>query len=432
MLEPIASSPIALDIKTMFVIATSVTAMLGVFLLFAWSRDRVRALAWWGCAYLVGGFAVALWSVEPAVAPMLPSGMSNAFLFVACGMIWNAGRLFHGRPVLWGAMAAGPLVWLLACMYPDFVASLTARIVLSSVIISIYTYLTAMELWSERRKHLMRGWPSVVVPILHGAVFLAPIPLASILPDDRGAVTAASGWIAVFALEVMLYLVGSAFMVLVLTKERTVRFYKVAALTDDLTGLLNRRGFYEAAEQLMARRAKLAVPVCALVLDLDDFKLVNDRFGHATGDAALRVFGKTVTASTRTTDIIGRLGGEEFVALLPGPIEGAMIVAERVRAAFQLAGASVAGCPLNVTVSIGVASALGQVDIAVLLARADAALYRAKQNGRNRIEAAPPEEIVVAIDGELAPAAAGAAVARAAGVVNASAWHETKAPLSAA
>src|SRR5262249_41880765 len=194
------------------------------------------------------------------------------------------------------------------------------------------------------------------------------------------------------------------FMMAMLSKERTVRIYKVASLTDDLTGLLNRRGFYEAAEQLVARQARLHEPVCALVMDLDEFKLVNDRYGHATGDAVLRLFGKTIAASTRTTDLIGRIGGEEFVAVLPGSIEGAMIVAERVRAAFQIAGAAVAGCPINATVSIGAASAVGNDDIAVLLARADAALYRAKLNGRNRVEAARPEEVIIGTDGQALPA----------------------------
>src|SRR4051812_8819241 len=216
MLETMARSPIVLDITTLFVVATTVTAMLGVFLLVAWVRDRERALAWWGCAYLVGSFAMALWSIAPAISSLLPPGTSNALLFVACGMIWNAARLFHGRSIFWTALAAGPVVWLLACINPQFSASLAARIVLSSVIISIYTYLSAMELWRERRRNLRRHWPAILVPILHGAVFLAPIPLASVLPDDQGAGSAASGWIAVFALEVMLYLVGSAFMVLVL------------------------------------------------------------------------------------------------------------------------------------------------------------------------------------------------------------------------
>src|SRR4051812_11669709 len=171
------SSAIALDIPTLFAVATCVTALLGVFLLFAWMQDKVKALAWWGCAYLVGGFSVTIWSLESSLA--LPPGTSNALLFFACGMIWNAARLFHGRPVLWGAMATGATVWLIACLSQDFVESLPTRIVLSSFIIATYTFLSAVELWSERRKHLLKRWPAIFVPMLHGAVFLAPIPLAS-------------------------------------------------------------------------------------------------------------------------------------------------------------------------------------------------------------------------------------------------------------
>src|ERR1700712_1580524 len=106
-LEPAASSALALDMWTLLVVAICVTALLGLFLLFAWVQDRVRALAWWGAAYLVGGFSVAVWSVESLVSPPLPAGTANALLFIACGMIWNAARLFHGRPILWGGLAAG-------------------------------------------------------------------------------------------------------------------------------------------------------------------------------------------------------------------------------------------------------------------------------------------------------------------------------------
>ena len=169
-------------------------------------------------------------------------------LFVACGMIWSAARLFHGRPVLWGAMVAGATIWLAACLVPEFVNSTMARIVLSSFIVSAYTFLTASELWRERRKHLLRRWPAIFVPMLHGLVFLCPIPLASVLPDDNGMVALASGWIAVFMLEVMLYVVGTAFIVLVLSKERSVRIHRDAASTDELTGLLNRRGFVAGGE----------------------------------------------------------------------------------------------------------------------------------------------------------------------------------------
>ena len=146
----------ALDISTLFAVGTCITALLGVFLLFAWMQDRIRALAWWGVAYLIGGFSVILWSVEPQISPPLPTGTANALLFLSCGMIWNAARLFHGRPVLWGALAAGGIAWFIACMLPDFSEWAIGRIVLSSCIVSTYTFLTASELWRERRKTLLR------------------------------------------------------------------------------------------------------------------------------------------------------------------------------------------------------------------------------------------------------------------------------------
>jgi hypothetical protein len=200
MLGPAANQPIALDVTTLFVIATCVTALLGLLLLSAWAQERIRALAWWGTAYLLGGFSVAMWSVESLISPPLPVGIANALLFVACGMIWSAARLFHGRNVLWGAMCAGAVVWLIGCLMPEFAQSLVTRIVLSSIIVSVYTFLTAAELWRERRKTLLRRWPAIFVPLLHGAVFLFPIPLAGLLPSDGGMVSLASGWIGIFTL----------------------------------------------------------------------------------------------------------------------------------------------------------------------------------------------------------------------------------------
>src|SRR2546425_12667605 len=99
-------------------------------------QARVRSLAWWGTAYLIGGVSVAVWSVESLISPPLPAGTANALLFIACGMIWNAARLFHGRPVLWGALAAGATTWLFACLFTEFQEWDAVRTVLSSVIVS--------------------------------------------------------------------------------------------------------------------------------------------------------------------------------------------------------------------------------------------------------------------------------------------------------
>ena len=111
MFARLAEASISLDIGTLFVIATCVTTLLGLFLLFAWMQDRIEALAWWGTAYLIGGFSGALWRLDNAVSPPLPSWIADVLLFIAVGMIWSAARLFHGRPVRWGAMCFGAVVW---------------------------------------------------------------------------------------------------------------------------------------------------------------------------------------------------------------------------------------------------------------------------------------------------------------------------------
>src|SRR4029453_13095948 len=164
-------------------------------------------------------------------------------------------------------------------------------------------------------KTVSRRWLGMFVPILLGAMFLFPLPLAGLLPSDRDGVSLASGWRAVFVIETMLYVVGTAFIVLALAEERAVRVHKDAASTDELTGLLNRRGLLASAPRLINRRADGHEPVSVLMFDLDHFKSVNDRFGHLVGDEALRLFAAAASANLRASDLIGRFDGEEFVAV---------------------------------------------------------------------------------------------------------------------
>jgi len=386
MFASLAEAAMSLDIGTLFVIAICVTSLLGLFLLFAWLQDGITALAWWGTAYLIGGFSGVLWRLGELISPPMPSSLPDVMLFVAVGMVWSAARLFHGRPVLWGSMCLGAVAWLAFCSSSAFVTTETSRLVVSSVIVATYTFLTAIELWRERRKSLIRRWPAIFVPMLHGVVFLFPVALAGLSQDGIGSRTLGAGWVAVYAIEVVLYVVGAAFIVLVLAKDRTVRQYKLAAATDPLTELLNRRGFFEAAAGIMAARQTSKGPVCVLAFDLDHFKTINDRFGHNTGDATLHLFAAVVKKTLRAGDAIGRLGGEEFIALLPSTLGDAVAAANRVRRAFASA-AAVAGSHAAATVSVGVSCGSAFAEIDTLIARADAALYRAKTNGRDRVEA---------------------------------------------
>lgn len=380
-----------LDIPTLFVVSTCITALLGLFLLYLWIQDRtVRALGWWAAAYLIGGFAVALWMVGPMLSPAWPEDMAPALLFVCCGMIWSGARKFHNREVLPLAVFTGAIVWLLAAYLPILAAGHSSRIVLSSLIIAAYAVLTAIELKRERRNPQTARVRAIVVPVLHGAIFLSPILTMHFLPENGSGAGAGldKASFALFALLTLLYVVGTAFIVVVMAKEHAVLLHKTAALTDPLTGLFNRRGYQEAAQRLIEMQARKGEPVTVLMFDLDHFKSINDRFSHQVGDEALRVFAKTAGRNMRTADILGRLGGEEFSAILPGGLDVAFGVAERVRAAFDVAGEEICNLLVRATVSIGAASApAGSANLEALIARADAALYRAKSSGRNRVVA---------------------------------------------
>jgi diguanylate cyclase (GGDEF)-like protein len=379
---------LTLDFGTLFVIAICVTSLLGLFLLFAWTQEHFQALAWWGVAYLLGGASGALGRFGNLFVPGLPPSVSTALLFVALGMIWSAGRLFHGRPVRWVAMLFGAGFWLIASFVPAFAMSAASRIVVSSLIVAGYTFMTAVELRHERRKSLIRRWPAAFVPMLHGAIFLFPVALATMAPaldDGRGL---ARGWIAVFAIEIVLYVVGAAFIVLILAKDRAVHAYKLAATTDPLTSVLNRRGFFDAAAVLMGRSLRSKAPISVIAFDLDHFKSVNDHYGHAVGDAVLQRFAKVMQQTLRSSDVIGRLGGEEFIALLPATLAEATVAAERVRTALAAQHLVHDGQEVRATVSIGLACGPPSTAIDLLIARADAALYRAKTSGRNRVETA--------------------------------------------
>ena len=381
-----AGTHLSLDISTLYLVATLAAALLGAMLLFFWRQEKIAALGWWGAAYILGAASVALWTVGGPELGWELSLAVNAVGFIACGLVWDAARAFHGRPASWIGVIAGPALWVAAVVARDPIDP-ELRMIVGAAIVAAYAALTAGELWRERRKSLRARWPAIFVPLLHGIVLMLPILLGDLYRSADAAIMA-QVWVAAFVAELVIYAVGTVFIIVMLVSERTVSAHKTAASIDPLTGLLNRRGFGEATSRMIEREAKAGRPVTVMIFDIDHFKSVNDRFGHAAGDDVLKVFSNIVVASLRMSDLVGRVGGEEFAALLPCSIEEALLAAERVREAFEASGVAIDDAPLETTVSIGVAGGPANTELEVLMASADTALYQAKRTGRNRVEAA--------------------------------------------
>jgi|RhiMetdeSRZDD1v2_1073273.scaffolds.fasta_scaffold325393_2 diguanylate cyclase (GGDEF)-like protein len=400
-----------LDINTLFVVTIYVEAILGLLLLFVWVQNAsIRAVAWWGCADLLRAASIVLYGMYGNVPDLISIDVANALLLTTFAITWTGARVFDGEKPRPLGLVGGATLWLLVCRLPMFAEWADGRVLLSSCIIAAYTWLTAYEFWRGRSEALVSRWPAIFMLFAHGSLYLLRTPLAAILPWSPADSVFESVWLTALSFEALLFTIAIAFILLAMAKERTELLHKTAALVDPLTGLANRRALLEEGADLRKRQLVAPQSTAILLLDLDHFKSVNDRFGHAIGDRVLQIFAETATAKVRPADLVGRLGGEEFAAVLydAGP-ERALDVAEDIRAAFADASRDVEGRPVAATVSVGVVVAEdGAADFASLLALADQALYCAKERGRNRVELASLDLVRARYEGE---AAAGAAAA---------------------
>jgi diguanylate cyclase (GGDEF)-like protein len=411
-----------LDVNTLFLVTIYVEAILGLLLLFAWIQNaQIRAVAWWGCAHLLRAGSVVLFGMYGSITSAITIDLANALLFLSFAVTWTGARVFDGRPPLPMYIAMGPVAWVIIAHLPSFAGELELRMLLSSGIITTYTWLTAYEFWRGRNEPLVSRWPAILMLFSHGSLFLLRTPIAAMLPWSPTDQVFESVWLTVLSFEALLFTIAIAFILLAMAKERTEYRHKTAAMIDPLTGIANRRSFLHEGNELMKRHAANPCAAAVLLLDLDHFKSINDRFGHAIGDRVLQVFAETAQANVRPCDLVGRLGGEEFAAVLYNAgREKAISLAERIRSSFADAATEVDGRPVAATVSIGVVvNEEAPLDLADLLGQADQALYCAKERGRNRVELASldlvlrrresPSRGVAAVTAKSAPAAKSAA-----------------------
>jgi diguanylate cyclase (GGDEF)-like protein len=173
-----------------------------------------------------------------------------------------------------------------------------------------------------------------------------------------------------------------------LENARLFRESQTQAITDALTGVYNRRGLFQLGEFEFQRSRRINRPFSVMMFDIDHFKQVNDKYGHAAGDQVLHQVAQRCLKNSRATDLVGRYGGEEFVMLLTETnLHAAHAIAERLRLGIMKSSFHTDAGEISITLSIGVAEA-GKTDtLEALIERADAALYQAKHTGRNRVVA---------------------------------------------
>ncbi|WP_099867846.1 GGDEF domain-containing protein [Pararhizobium haloflavum] len=227
--------------------------------------------------------------------------------------------------------------------------------------------------------------PMVANTLLYGATSLSFLLCGVVLLQEGQFVLSQrpENWAEdVNAIVIIIGISSIGALSLAMNQSRIARRHRVDAITDQLTGLLNRRALFECVDDTPVQPG-----TALIVLDLDHFKEINDQFGHDAGDFVLRRFAKVVQESIRATDMAARLGGEEFCIVLPNITPShASGIAERIRAKFEMETIETAIGVVRATVSGGLVMCAGKPEnFASLLSQSDAALYRAKRNGRNQV-----------------------------------------------
>ncbi len=360
--------------------------------LVGYGKRRDTAMVLWGCANLAAGVGAGLLSAQGVLPYVLSEAAADGFLALCFSLVWAGMREFAGQPIPWAIVVAGPLLPVIGCLFiPPFTSNIVMRIHLVSIVLVAYLLLLAKDcLRAERTERLtIRRVMAVVCIVAAISVIWRSVSaqLHSGTYDLMGnSASAATPLVALFitatVINICLLLVG---------RERLGNQLARAAVVDGLTGTLNRAGFLVEAKRVADACEQLSQPCSVIVMDLDEFKAVNDHHGHAAGDLLLAGFASIAESNLRHEDVLGRIGGEEFCALLPGVNQSqAVDIADRLRLAFGETGFDVTGTILKGTVSMGVAQVCIDEELAASIQWADMAIYQAKSSGRDRVACAPP------------------------------------------
>jgi diguanylate cyclase (GGDEF)-like protein len=381
------------DIRSALLVGALLTLLIGAVLLVvarALPADYRSSLNWWVLATLLQPAGFVLLSLRDAASPWISIVAANACIALAFAAYAVSLQRFYrqpSRPLLLGSLTA--IAIAISVQWGIVQPAFTERLIAISVVLALMLGYCA---WVLYRRSDARG------PLRHvagGAFSIAAAIMAYravVLVIDPSQVT------EVFQLthvQLLTYAVGAVLPVvatvgfLLLCTERSQRELERAARVDYLTDCYNRRAIEELGAQALAAARRHGMPLAVLVVDIDHFKRINDELGHAAGDEALVQAVHRLREGLRTEDVLGRLGGEEFILLLPNTDSASAVRAgERIRQAFSSTPLKLGEDARTVTLSIGVA-VLAPADrlFSQLLQRADRAMYAAKNAGRDLVMA---------------------------------------------
>jgi diguanylate cyclase (GGDEF)-like protein len=381
-------------------------------MLSSWSATEVAFLL----VAVIQTVAMVLWAIVAKVVPGGRAAAAHWSVYAGLSAItWASLSLeLHSPPllsVLAGVLASLTLqrgIWLFIGRVPTYRLSLALVLVIVLVgtiavplrievavnfaVLAWLFFAMALDMFRHARAELRMRLPILLaLPLLLGALGFGSRALRALVSPD----SVVTEMVADSALNVGTAL---AYVVLVLSLHATLMALvigrlvrELAALSryDALTGLLNRRAIQEELDRQVGQSRRTSQPFALMMIDVDRFKSVNDRYGHAVGDLALKHVAKLLHVDLREVDRVGRFGGEEFVVVLPdSPLAKAQLVAERLREAIGASVVAGSAAAIRLSVSVGVAEwASRDVDSSGILIRADSALYQAKREGRDRVVA---------------------------------------------
>lgn len=380
-----------LDVPTLLIVLAGLCLMLGGGLVVRRRRPANSAyVGVLGGALLLAAPTFAFAAFRGQIPDWLSIYVANGLLLTALGVCWNGFRIFNQRRPSGLAVIVPPLLWTLASLHPEFYSSFPLRVAAVWSAIALVALGLSYEVWIRGADRVPARRAVGLICLTASAISAGEVVYALQHRGDSS-VEITDGWIALPVLLSIFALFGTTVLLLGMTQQRVVGILRRQASLDALTGLLNRGAFVAAASAQIEATARAGTEIGLLLFDLDRFKDINDSHGHAAGDAVLVAFANLLRQTLRETDAIGRIGGEEFAALLPG-VDSRLggLAAEAIRNDLARLPIEHAGIRIAATVSVGVAIApAGDTDLTKLMARSDRALYTAKRNGRNRVVLAP-------------------------------------------